>query len=67
MGTMLEAVNKKRKYIQKGAEIGDNLGWVGAVLPLPLFIILSIMLALIGGGVGFIIYLTNKLIKRRTE
>jgi len=57
---MLGTVNKKRKYIQKGSEIGDNIGWLGVVLPLPLFIVVSFILALLGGGVGFIVYLFKK-------
>jgi len=59
----VEKDNKKQKYIKRGAIIGDNLGWLGSALPLPLFIGLSLILALIGGGIGFVIYLTNKLIR----
>jgi len=57
---MIAKDNKKRKYIRRGAVIGDNLGWLGIWLPLHLFILLSIILALIGGAIGFIAYLTNK-------
>jgi len=53
-------VEKKQKYIKRGAVVGDNLGWLGMVLPLPLFILFSAILALIGGGIGFVAYLVSK-------
>jgi len=64
---MMETADRKHNYIKRGAVIGDNLGWLGVILPLPLFILLSAMLALIGSGIGFITYLTSKRIKKRTE
>jgi len=64
---MVEEVNKKHKYIKRGAVIGDNIGWLGIALPLPLFIALSLILALIGGGIGLVVYFFNTLIKKRTK
>ncbi|MCL1862104.1 MAG: hypothetical protein FWF78_00885 [Defluviitaleaceae bacterium] len=63
----MEEANKKQKYITRGAVIGDNLGWLGIALPLPLFILLSIILALIGGGIGLVVYFCNTLVKKRTK
>ena len=63
----MEEVNKKQKYIKRGAVIGDNLGWLGIALPLPLFIVLSLKLALIGGGIGLVVYFCNTLIKKRKK
>ena len=63
----MEEVSKKHKYIKRGAVIGDNLGWLGVWLPLPLFILVSAILALVGAGVGFVAYLTNKRIKKSAE
>jgi len=56
----MQTDDKKEKYIKRGAVAGDNLGWLGIVLPLPLFILFSAILALIGAGVGFIAYLASK-------
>jgi hypothetical protein len=53
-------MTKKEKYIHNGAKVGDSLGWLGLWLPLPLFILLSVILALIGGGIGLIAYLTSE-------
>jgi len=56
----VEEVNKKHKYIKRGAVIGDNLGWLGIALPLPLFIVLSLILALIGSGIGWVVYYVKR-------
>jgi len=53
---IVEEVIKKQKYIKRGAVIGDNLGWLGIALPFPLFIVLSLIFALIGGGIGLVVY-----------
>ena len=63
----MEEVNKKQKYVKRGAVIGDNLGWLGIALPLPLFIALSLILALIGSGIGLVVYFCKALIKKRTK
>ena len=57
---MTENTKQKHKYIERGAEIGDTLGWLGIWLPLPLFILVSIIFAGIGAGIGFLIHLTKK-------
>ena len=65
--SIMETDDKKLKYIKRGAVVGDSLGWLGLALPLPLFILFSAILALIGGGIGFIAYLTRKRIKKHIE
>jgi len=57
---MPENTQQKHKYIKRGAEVGDTLGWLGLWLPLPLFILVSLIFAGIGAGIGFIAYLTKK-------
>jgi len=64
---MKKTDGEKQKYIKRGAVAGDNLGWLGVVLGLPLFILFSAILALIGGGIGVIAYLTSKRIKKHVE
>jgi len=60
---MMENTKQKRKYIKRGAVVGDNLGWLGIWLPLPLFIVVSMLFAGAGAAVGFIAYLAKSRIK----
>jgi len=53
--------------MERGAKAGDALGWLGVGLPLPLFIIVSIIFAGIGAIIGFIAYLTKSRIIKRAE
>jgi hypothetical protein len=64
---MEESTKQKHKYMERGAKAGDALGWLGIWLPLPLFVIVSIIFAGIGAVIGFIAYLTKSRIKKRGE
>ena len=57
---MSETTKQKHKYIERGAKVGDTLGWLGVWLPLPLFILVSIIFAGIGVGIGFLTHLAKK-------
>jgi len=57
---MTENTKQKHKYIERGAKAGDALAWLGVWLPLPLFILVSIIFAGIGAGIGFLMHLAKK-------
>ena len=56
----MENTKQRNKYIERGAKIGDTLGWLGIWLPLPLFILVSLILAGVGALIGFGAYLVKK-------
>jgi len=56
---MLEKTPQKQEYIKKGAKIGDTFGWLGIFLPLPLFILVSVIFAGIGAGIGYFVHLSK--------
>jgi hypothetical protein len=56
---MKENKEQKHKYIERGAKAGDALGWLGIWLPLPLFILVTVILAGAGAVIGFFAYLVK--------
>ena len=55
----MEKTPQKQEYIKKGAKIGDTFGWLGIFLPLPLFILVSVIFAGIGAGIGYFVHLSK--------